>query len=358
MMWDMSLYQGLATSRWVLDATTSSGLTIDTTVPGWAIATTGISNLFPAINASRTLAVFLELKDVTASGRSGDVSLNLGSAGLVWGAEGMRVRSSAGTATARDVATGGVSGADWGMRLQDGVLQGHFGGVMVEVPAGEAASSALVPSLAAGSNTIRFRQMVLTVVWPVSGGTVTQALAQPTGGDATSGALQLAQTAQTTADAAQSTANTAKSTATTAQTEATAAKSAADALVPRVAALEPLAQDTGWRKLPTADGVVGSIAMRRVGAFVYMTMQGVASSTAGHITICAVPAGFQPKTISGLNWRNGTVSDDAGLSVRQTSYYVGNMRILNAETKAYGGSISWLTADAFPASTTYPGTPA
>ena len=176
MMWDMTQYQGLATSRWVLDATTATGRTIDTTVPGWAISTTATLAPFPTVTAGQALAVFLEARDLTVAGRSGDISLNLGNAGLVWGATGMLVRSSAGTATSRDVVTGGVKSADWGMRIQDGVLQGHFGGVMVEVPAGDAATASLVPSLAAGANTVKVRQLTLTVVWPISGTTVTRAL--------------------------------------------------------------------------------------------------------------------------------------------------------------------------------------
>lgn len=334
-MWDMTPYQGLATSRWVLDATTSSGLTIDTTVPGWAISTTGITGLFPAINASKALAVFLELKDFTASGRSGGVSLNLGNAKLVWDAVGMRVLSSAGTATSRDVPTTHMEAADWGMRLQGGVLQGHFGGTMVEVPAGDASSSVLVPTLTAGSNTVRVRQMVLTVVWPVSGGTVTQALAQPTGGDATSGALQLAQTAQTTADG----------------------------LVPRVESLETRFRDTGWRSLPMIEGVTGTLLVRRTGDQVWLRLINVIPPAGIYATnVAALPYSIVPDG----EWF--FVAHDEGAKSPASIYGLYNVTYLSwartvndthsRPTTPQSGSITYSTKAAFPEPSAYPGTPA
>lgn len=416
-MWDMTQYKGLATSRWVLDATTSSGLTIDTTVPGWAIATSGITGMFPAVSAGRALAIFLELKDFTASGRSGDVSLNLGNAKLVWGAAGMRVVSSAGAATSRDVPTGGMKNADWGMRLQDGVLQGHFGGVMVEIPAGDAETSALLPTLTAGSNTVRVRQMVLTVVWPVSGGTVTQALAQPTGGDATTGALQLAQTAQTTAEAAQTTANTAKSTAdaaktaadsakttadsakasvgqaeqaasaaqsvatsakgtadtaqaaatraqsaaeaaqataNTAKSTADAGKSTADGLVPRVSAVEARALDTGWRDVTSLLS-----SARTSGRILVRRMGNQVRFVFESLVLTA--AGSGTMLVLPVGFRPAFIEFAVifGVTGRVQVTMYGNVQVYNWEAgKPIMGSIDFTCDEAFPAATAYPGNPA
>lgn len=107
-------------------------------------------------------------------------------------------------------------------------------------------------------------------------------------------------------------------------------------------------QDTGWRKLTPATGVTGNIFMRRRGTDVHLLLHAVVPSTPGNVTICAIPVGFQPQTVAGANWRNGPVSDDAGTSIRQASYYVGHMRILSAEAKAYGGYLTYISSDPFP----------
>ena len=117
----------------------------------------------------------------------------------------------------------------------------------------------------------------------------------------------------------------------------------------------PVTQDTGWRKLTTASGITGDVFMRRKGLDVHMMLYNVGVSAAGHTTICAVPVGFQPQTITGANWRNGSVQSDNGSSVRPTSFFTGNMRILNAATSVtYGGYITWITNDPWP--TELPGT--
>lgn len=121
-----------------------------------------------------------------------------------------------------------------------------------------------------------------------------------------------------------------------------------------VAVDAPAAQDTGWRKLNVPTGATGNVFMRRKGNDVHIMVHALTVTAAGTTTFANLPTGFKPLAISGANWRNGALLDDSGTSVRQSSYYNGAMRVLNAETsKAYGGYITFITGESFP--TTLPG---
>lgn len=114
-------------------------------------------------------------------------------------------------------------------------------------------------------------------------------------------------------------------------------------------------KDTGWRQVTPPTGVTGNIFIRRYGRDVHIMFHQLATTTAGNITVYALPMGFRPQTISGANWRNGTIQDDAGTSMRQASYFNGNMRVLSMEaSKQYGGYFTYITSDAWP--TALPGT--
>jgi len=121
---------------------------------------------------------------------------------------------------------------------------------------------------------------------------------------------------------------------------------------------EPLAtvvKDTGWRKVTPPAGVTGNVFMRRKGDEVHMMFNQVVTTTAGNVTVYALPVGFQPQSISGANWRNGVVMDDNDTTRCMVSYFSGNMRFLNMLTsKQYGGYINFICADTWPA--TLPGT--
>lgn len=110
-------------------------------------------------------------------------------------------------------------------------------------------------------------------------------------------------------------------------------------------------KDTGWRKIETLSGVTGNVFLRRLGNDVHMMFHSVVVSTPGHVTVATIPASFQPQSITGANWRNGSVQDDAGTSVRQTSYSAGSIRILNAELgKQYGGYLTYICSADWPTS--------
>lgn len=116
-------------------------------------------------------------------------------------------------------------------------------------------------------------------------------------------------------------------------------------------------KDTGWRNLALATGVTGTALGRRSGVVVQMAFYNIKTPATGHQPLLAVPQGFEPQNLgSGANWRHGPLSDDAGTSVRQTSFFSGNMRLLSAGSVAYGGTITYLTNQAWPLD--LPGTPA
>ncbi|GGG44282.1 hypothetical protein GCM10011374_03240 [Kocuria dechangensis] len=124
--------------------------------------------------------------------------------------------------------------------------------------------------------------------------------------------------------------------------------------------LEPRIKDTGTRDITTTKTASvngGSVFIRRRDDLVMVMFNGVSVNTAGHINIVPLPVGLRPKSITGANWRNGLVVDDAGTSVRNTSYFNGFLRILGAETgKVYQGTV-WFYADG-DLPTPYPGTAA
>ena len=117
--------------------------------------------------------------------------------------------------------------------------------------------------------------------------------------------------------------------------------------------------DTGWRNMSSdlGEGITGNVFVIRVGQYIHMMLHNVSTSIAGHVTIVSLPSGFRPFSMSGANWRNGTLSTDNGDTVRASSYHNGVMRILNMPTgKIFGGSISMVAESSWPAS--LPGIPA
>lgn len=121
-----------------------------------------------------------------------------------------------------------------------------------------------------------------------------------------------------------------------------------------VAVESPVVTDTGWRKLVPLANAMGNVFMRRKGNEVHMMLHAVTPKVAGNVSVVALPTGFKPEPVANANWRNGMVVDDAGTSPRMTSYYGGEMRILNMElSKAYGGYINYITNEPWPS--TLPG---
>lgn len=117
--------------------------------------------------------------------------------------------------------------------------------------------------------------------------------------------------------------------------------------------------DTGWRNISAQleSGVLGNVFITRVNQTIQMVFHNIYTAGAGHTVITSLPIGFRPYSISGANWRNGTLSTDNGDTVRISSYHNGTMRVLNMPTgKYFGGSITMVSDNIWP--TALPGTPA
>ncbi|MFD1836436.1 hypothetical protein ACFSDA_15330 [Brachybacterium rhamnosum] len=98
----------------------------------------------------------------------------------------------------------------------------------------------------------------------------------------------------------------------------------------------------------------GNIFLAREGQVVHLMINNLASTTAGNVNVLRLPTGFVPTTVTGANWRNGSVLSDAGDVVRQLSFFNGYMRVLQMPTgKQLGGYATWLVPADWP--TTLPG---
>lgn len=124
-----------------------------------------------------------------------------------------------------------------------------------------------------------------------------------------------------------------------------------------VTGLSDAAYWSGWRNVSAlrhADVSTGNLYLARTGRLCMLMINNLQTATAGHRYFLKLPAGFEIQAVTGANWRNGEVSSDDGAAVRPVSAYIGHFRVLNMPAAVgMGGTITWLTASAPPA--TLPG---
>lgn len=116
-----------------------------------------------------------------------------------------------------------------------------------------------------------------------------------------------------------------------------------------------LEYDSGWRNVSESleAGISGNVFISRGGDQVHMMFHNVHTTTEGTRNIYTLPPGYRPTSVSGANWRNGTLATDNGDTVRQASFYNNRMRILSMPTgKLLGGYIVFRVPTTLP-----PGTP-
>ena len=118
--------------------------------------------------------------------------------------------------------------------------------------------------------------------------------------------------------------------------------------------IEGVNYDSGWRNVSTLlePGIGGNVFISRRGDQVHMMFHNVTTTTEGNRDIYQLPPGYRPTSISGANWRNGTLATDNGDTVRQTSFYNNRMRVLSMPTgKALGGYIVFRVPPTLPTGT-------
>ena len=115
-----------------------------------------------------------------------------------------------------------------------------------------------------------------------------------------------------------------------------------------------LEYDSGWRNVSTLlePGIGGNVFISRKGDQVHMMFHNLTTTTEGTRDIYTLPPGYRPTSVSGANWRNGTLSTDNGDTVRQTSFFNNRMRVLSMPTgKQLGGYIVFRVPTALPTGT-------
>lgn len=107
---------------------------------------------------------------------------------------------------------------------------------------------------------------------------------------------------------------------------------------------------TGWVDISSNKGPVVSshngIRIYREENTVWCIGNNVTFSTTGNHNVVAIPTGYRPAPLSGMNYRHEPAYAETGESIRPTSYFSGNLRILNAQVGVgYTFTVCWPTAD-------------